>query len=74
MGSLAGGIYFRARKLPYFYDIWPAFVNLNLVTMKPLNPVYYKMHDLRISLIHYSKETNGGDVNFCKVSGVWNIT
>ena len=31
---------FGVKKLPHFYELWPAFVNV--VTMKPLNPVYYE--------------------------------
>ena len=31
---------FGVKKLPHFYELWPACVNV--VTMKPLSPVYYE--------------------------------
>ena len=31
---------FGVKKLPHFYELWPACVNL--VTMKSLNAVYYE--------------------------------
>ena len=36
MASIAD---FGVKKLPHFHELWPACVNV--VTMKPLNPVYY---------------------------------
>ena len=43
---------FGVKKLPHFYELWPACVNV--VTMKPLSPVYYEVHELRIVLIYNS--------------------
>ena len=31
---------FGVKKLPHFYELWPASVNVG--TMKPFNPVYYE--------------------------------